>query len=324
LVEERLHLSRGSAGQFAIFLEGPRESFGKLPPLDGLEHADSITALPSSRQFAALRILSSDVVHGNRVLAHIAYELARRLEEYPEIGNEALFGDVEWVLLLLRESEDVLSPERQRGLVGECLLLRTLLMTARKIGLGSTAVLDRWWGHSPSKRDFAAKGLAIEAKSTEQNSRQHHVSSLAQLEPQEADERVYVFSVGLKADLSAPKKLPDFVQEVELNLINDDGSVDAEAVEKFRKQCEAYGYHPRHADLYRGSAGYLKPHLPPALFPESDLDRLRLSSFVNGALPGMVVSVSYVLDIKGPPLADAETEDVLRELLKHPVISYSS
>src|SRR5262245_41719579 len=79
LVPGRLHLSRGEGGEFAVFLEGGADTFGHIPPWIGLAHSDSVIALPGEHTIAALRIASQDPIHGNRVIAHIAYELGRRL-----------------------------------------------------------------------------------------------------------------------------------------------------------------------------------------------------------------------------------------------------
>lgn len=324
LVPERLHIGKDADGRYTAFLEGSLESFGSLPPIGGLEHSTSVTALPTSRSFEALRMSCRDSLHGDRVLSHITYELARRLSESPGVTNSELFRQVEWVLLLLGGADAVLSPERQRGLAGECLLLRKLLILARKQGVGSVNVLERWWGHQPAKRDFAAFDVAIEVKTTSQNARQHYVSSIEQLDPQTPTEEVFVFSVGIKNDMSAPKKLPHFIEEVEAQLIRADGWSDAEALSLFREQLGKYGYESARAPYYLNGPGYLKPHLPGALFREAQLARLRYASFVNSKIPAMVSAVSYVIDITAEPLPEAEADAVFRQLLSASVLSHQS
>jgi len=319
LVQGRLYLSRGSAGEYALFLEGARESFGSLPPLAGIDHSPNVIALPGDRQFPALRVASSDPVHGNRVMAHISYELASRLTQDPSVENATLVAQVGWVFPLLGGNEGLLTPEKQRGLVGECLLLRQLLVMARQTELSPSTALERWWGHASARRDFAASNIAIEVKTTGLNTRQHHISTLEQLEPESASEEVYVYSVGIKTDPTAQKKLPHFVADVEAQLVGHDGREDLEAIGRFRIQLASYGFDRRHEGYYLAAPGFLRPHLTPALYPERDLDRLRLTSFVGGSLPSMVASVSYVLDIRSEPLSDSEAVVVLRRLLTQPV-----
>jgi hypothetical protein len=324
LVPERLHISRDAAGHYTAFLEGSLESFGSLPPIGGLEHSTTVTALPVSRSFSALRMSCRDELHGDRVLSHITYELARRLIENPSVPNAELFRQIEWVLLLLGGADAVLSPERERGLAGECLLLRKLLITARKNGLGAMTVLERWWGPYPAKRDFAALDVAVEVKTTSQTSRLHQVGSIEQLDPQSPTEDVFVFSVGMKSDVSAPRKLPHFIEDVEAQLITADGAIDKDAVSLFREQLSRYGYDPARAPYYLNGPGYLKPHLPGALFRELHLARLRYDSFVDSHLPAMVAAVSYLLDITSEPLSDIDADGIYNRLLTSPPLSHQT
>src|ERR1041385_6736755 len=135
LVPGRLHLSRGERGEFAVFMEGPAETFGPIPPWIGLAHSESVIALPAGEAIAALRIASQDPIFGNRAIAHIAYELGRRLEVARDVSNEELLASVSWILPLLGDREGVLGVERQYGLVGECVLLLRLLTVAARLGI---------------------------------------------------------------------------------------------------------------------------------------------------------------------------------------------
>jgi hypothetical protein len=322
LVPSRLHLTRGPNGEYAVFIEGDLGSFGPLPPYGGLGHSDSIVGVPTGRTFPALRLQSADELVGNRVIAHIAYELAMRLARDPGASNRDLLHSVSWVLLLLGAREGVLTPERRAGLVGECLLLRRLILMARSMSLPPTVALERWWGHGKARRDFAAVGIGIEAKATSANSRTHAVG-MDQLDPFQPGEQVYVFSVGIKTDVTAPKKLPDFILDVESQLVDPvSGVPDEPALRMFRGQLRAYGYDPVFDPIYRAAPGYAKPHLLPALFPETELDRLRLSSFVGGQLPSMVSAVHYNLSITSPELPSPSADALLARLLAAPPVTF--
>lgn len=318
LVPDRIHLSRGQGGEYSIFIEGPLESFGTLPPFKGLAHSACVTAVPSRRVISALRLQSSDDHFGNRVMAHIAYELAGRLQREPATSNQELLASVAWALLLLGNREGVLTPERQAGLVGECLLLRALLVECHAMGLPPKTALDRWWGHGRARRDFAAKGVSIEVKTTSRNYRVHAVG-MEQLDPSEPGEVVFLFSIGLKTDPTANRKLPDYIEDVECQLVApSNGARDEQAIERFREQLHSYGYDSRLQSLYRASPGYPRPHLSPALFAVKDLDRLQASSFAGGRPPPTVSAVHYDLTITCPALSDLETTQVLRSLLMNP------
>ncbi len=322
VVPGRIHISRGPTSENALFIEGSRESFGRIPAFSGIEHSSNVLALPEGRRLAALRLVSADPTHGGLKIAHIAHELARCIILDPSIDNRALLASVEWILPLLGSQGEVMSQERQRGVVGECFFLRTLLLKARDLQLHSATVLDRWWGHDHSKRDFAAEGVAIEVKTTSLNVRQHYVGSIQQLDPQGADESVYIYSVGIKTDSSAFKKLPDFIADVDALLVRPDGTPDSDAKLRFATQLRAYGYHAEHVGTYANGPGYLRPHLEPSLYDERDLDRVRLTSFVGSSLPTMVIGVSYLLDIRATPLSPEAADAVIELMLIRPPSSY--
>jgi hypothetical protein len=315
LVPGRLHLSRGEKGDFAILIEGGMPSFGPLPSWRGITHSNDVVSVPGEKRLSVLRLSSPDLIYGNRITAHIAYELLRRLTVKDGVTNEQLVGGIAWILAILGEPETLLSAEKQYGLVGECILLRRLLTLANLQQISPVEVLHRWTGHGQALRDFAAAGIAIEAKTTSATSRLHHFGSIDQLDPQSAGEEVYLFSVGLQRDPSAPKKLPDFIEDVRSRLITHSGEPDAEARSLFGSQLSEYGYDSSREPLYRGLPGFLPPHLPPALFPETRLERVRKTSFQGGQLPRMVVNVGYTLDVNCEPETPAATEATLSKFL---------
>jgi hypothetical protein len=316
LVPGRLRLSRGTRGEFAVFLQGTLESFGAIPAWAGLAHSASVRLLPGGEILAALRIVSQDHIHGNRVTTHIAYELARRLDATPGTTNAELLSSVSWILPLLGDQSSVLSVERQYGLLGECVLLNRLLGIAARLGLPGRTALTRWKGAGHSKRDFAALGVAIEVKTTAHATRLHHFGSIQQLDPQSADEQVFLFSLGLRLDPSAPKKLPDFLADIEAGLVTKAGSPDDEAVSEFRACLKRYGYDSTLESFYRSQPGVAPPHLLPTLYRETELDRVRSTSFKGDMLPTMVVNVGYDLEVFGTGLSSEAEEEVLERLLR--------
>jgi hypothetical protein len=307
-----------------IFVEGPRESFGLLPRLAGQHHSEAVTDEESGRTFPALRLSSPTTPHANRSMAHVAYELAQKIEARPTITNEELFAEIGWVLVLLGSQHGLMAPERQEGLAGECFLLRTLLRVGRKNGVAPLAILERWWGHDTAKRDFAAQGIAIEVKTTGRDQRIHQVNDMRQLDPQDESEALYVYSLGLKFDPTGPLKLPAIVQNVVAQLVHDDGTPDAEARALFKSQLGQYGYQEDHEEFYNASPGFLAPHLEGRLYEESTLPRLRLTDFVGSVLPNGVRGVGYLLEITSEPLAPDVETSLLVEFLKAAAITTQS
>lgn len=316
LVAERVHLSRGPAGEFSLFMEGALNTFGPLPHYEGISHDDDVVSLPGERRLSVLTINSPDTGSSNRLMAHIAYEVARLLSETPSLSNRSLIRGMDWVLAVLGDSSVTLSTERQSGLLGELLLLKRLMDVAGTRKIEPLAVLERWKGYDNALRDFVARGIAVEVKATGNPTRLHHFGSIEQLDPQDSSEEVYLFSVGVRRDSSAQRTLPDYVIDIQNLLVTPEGVPDEPARSRFRQQLSAYGYESAHERLYRAFAGFRPPHLQAVLFEEKSLDRLRTSSFSAGAPPRMVVRVGYTMDIACEPLGLREAEEVYLRLLQ--------
>jgi putative PD-(D/E)XK family protein DUF4420 len=311
----QLYLTRSEDGSPALFLEGAKESFGNLPQIDAIRHSDDVTVVPGGQKLKALRIVANKGASGGRVIAHIAYEIAWRLAQVPKPGNEDLINDVRWLLALFGERSIPLGQERQKGLVGECLFLRMLLRRAIERKIPAMAVLSCWAGADQAKRDFYARKIAVEAKATSSVTRLHHISSLDQLFPQEPDEEVYLFSVGIRQDPTAPRKLTHFIGDVEALLVDRSGKPNSEAVESFRDQLARVGFNWADCELYERDAGFLAPHLPAAVFRLRDLRTLSLTDFVDQKLPDTVRSVSYSLEVVGSPMTDGELAELCDRLV---------
>lgn len=193
-------------------------------------------------------------------------------------------------------------------------------MTKRAAYLPRTSVVKSERAYSPrsssteAKRDFAAKGVAIEVKTTSKPIREHYVGSLSQLDPQ-GNEEVFVYSLGVRLDPTAPRKLPAFIADVQGLLTSSNGAPDEDALSTLSAAVRASGYNPAKEKLYNAGPGFMNFHLPPKLFREGELDRVRLASFKGEKLPSMVSEVMYMLEIRTNELSPKEERDVLVQLL---------
>ncbi len=311
----RLFLTRSEENLPAIFLQGERETFGPLPQTDAIQHSSDIKVIPSGERLSALRITASDSTLGLRIIAHIGYEMAWRLAQEPQVENEELLANVRWLLSLFGEKPPPMGPERQRGLVGECLFLRLLLRRALEIGVRPLNALQCWAGADLAKRDFYANKTAVEAKATGHATRLHHITSLNQLSPQAPDETVYLFSVGIRQDPTAPRKITHFIGDIEALLVNRKGAEDVDAIVFFREQLKKAGFDWSDIAIYERDSGFLAPHLAPAIFREQELEALSLKHFVDGKLPETVRAISYELEVVGTPISSGEIEALCDRLL---------
>lgn len=83
-----------------------------------------------------------------------------------------------WKDLFAKLSGDTLTPEQQRGLYGELLVLKTLLSLPDKL-----SVLHAWQGPHGGNHDFVLNKVALEVKSTKAGSPSLGISNEMQLDP---------------------------------------------------------------------------------------------------------------------------------------------
>src|SRR5580704_1322350 len=312
IVDDRLHVGRTATGQPVILLEGDATSFGNYGKLPGASHTRG-EDIDSGREFETLVLPAPrDTLGGDTALAHIVYEMARNLDANVGLRNEELLNRVRWVLGLLGTNPVILHPEAQLGLAGECFLLRELLEVARSRDIGASIAIERW---VDGARDFAARGLSIEVKTTGQNSRVHHIGSISQLEATSAGEEVFLYSLAIKVEGLHDRKLPSYIDDVRNLITASNGDPDLAARAAFFDKLESRGYRAAHREIYEVGPGLmLNPAIPPRLYRVSDLDYLRLESFKDATIPSMVRSIGYDLELPDGGLAIDET-NVLIDLL---------
>lgn len=318
---DRLHLSRGHHGEYTLFLEGDQPSFGNYGWMHGAEYESDAVDVESGRIFQALRITAPASTFGNRAIAHIAYEFAHLLAGSSNVANESLLLQAAWILELLGDSREILSAERQLGLAGECVLLWKLLQVGHAHGIGCGVVLERWRGELHDRRDFAATGVSIEVKTSAQRARVHHIGSLSQLEQLAEGEQVYLYSLGILRERLHDRKLPTYIDEIEALMLDGNGAIDLQAVERFRAKLQLYGYDPAEREAYEYGPGLmLNESMRARLYPVATLDCLRMASFKGDQLPGMVRDVSYYLELPEDVPDGFNEADVLLSLISSPAI----
>jgi hypothetical protein len=309
----RLYVAR--SGDFLeLFIEGSRESFGQMRGARYVSWGE-FRDLDSGRLVPALVLKVKHGVTGARLLAHVTYELASALERDPEITNVTLLQIVGPFLSLLLEAS-VLSTEEQMGLMGELLFLQELLNfgLSQRPAVPAAMVLECWHGWQPAGRDYSGPGIAIECKATAADVRVHALTGMYQVLPDinAAEERVYVFSTGLRQDPSSPFRLIEQVERIEAALPPTEHS-------SFRNRLRQYagrGFDLALREHYLLCAGF-RQTIAGALFRTDTLDGvLRLSSFIGGAPPSRALRISYDLSLEGAiRVGREERGSVLRGLL---------
>jgi hypothetical protein len=226
------------------------------------------------------------------------------LYDDPALSNTALVERLRPFLALVLQTA-LLSERQQTGLMAELLFLHGLLSRVQGNPEGQRRAVSAWVGPTGSRRDFFAEGVAVEVKASASGT-QHDVG-MAQLLPsdEELEDHVYLGSVRLQRDRSAPLKLPEQVRRVEEALDADAG------VQVLREKLAAYGecgYDASLASQYRLEPGYFA-EMPKLRRIDASTPILRPSSFLNGQPPEAVSGIRYTLDVSAIAPLTREQED---------------
>ena len=145
-----------------------------------------------------------------------------------------------WIRLLQKKGEGLLSSSAQKGLIGELLFLKKALKT-----YSAREVIAAWVGPEGSDQDYIFPNRWYEIKTTTIAGTSVTISSLQQLDREDEGELVVYYMDRTTAHGAYTLSLPQVVTDVELAL-NDDRLIDV----LFCKLA-MYGYYDKDADRYR-------------------------------------------------------------------------
>jgi hypothetical protein len=307
-----LFVARGPQAEYEVFLNGSLVSFGAITPAAGVDWGSYHE--PNGNQIDALRLSLPDDIGNCRLMSHLAYEAAQRLTNDPSIGNEQLLRELSPYIGMVSD-RGLLSPLEQQGLLGELLLLERLLALCGRHGVPLGNALDAWKGwQRGASRDFSRNGIATEVKATSKTVREHTISSLHQLEVDQQERALYVYSLSVAADPSGPLRLVDQVDRLLTAL--------GPLATAFDAMLRTRGFDSRLRSAYRLGPAFATTRFTSALYEVTDaMPRLRMSSFVGNAVPANVRGVTYVLRMEGAggwnnPLPLHLAERALLEMLR--------
>jgi hypothetical protein len=186
----------------------------------------------------------------------------------------------QWSSMLAKSK--VLTPEAERGLLGELWALDRLVSIAGPMGL------DSWQGPSGELHDFALGNRLLEVKTTLNRSRIHRISDLRQLSPS-AGAQLYLLSLQIRQDGDpASTTLPQAIDTISTRL-----QCDPERAGRFRNLLASTGYDEGLRELY--TTRY-RLRTKPALIAVAD----GVPAITTPALEAMMgaESVARILDLQ--------------------------
>lgn len=192
-------VARDEAGRLEIFLPGDRLKPRTATVRDALQHHDWHRS--SGSVLSANRILLPSLGHFDQVGSFICAELLRN-GAVNRMAEAFSFTEpiIELALKRLQMSDNAML-----GLVGELLILNSLVGQADDLQVG--AVLQTWAGWHHSQRDFTWNRIGVEVKTTRRASSSHMVQGVHQVEAsaisgdEPGEDRLLLVSIGL-ADAS--------------------------------------------------------------------------------------------------------------------------
>lgn len=253
-----LGVAKDAKGQFQVFIVGPELEAEFKSVSDNLKFETSWIDHNTGKEFSGNLLSLPAAPHLQKAVAFICTELlSAGLDDQPQLAfteSEPLI-DV-WIQQL------GITDESLTGLIGELLLFNFLAeaLPHERLAL----LVDNWFGHMHSNRDFQLDEVGIEVKTTRGQSSSHHFSGVAQLEPghgvdNQPETVLFVASIGIKKSEASGNSwtLPLVVERLLkiLNRVPDEGT---ELQEKMLTKIKRYGGesrlgydHPKMKDLER-------------------------------------------------------------------------
>ncbi len=215
-----------------------------LPNLKGLKITTTVTSIASIRNALFLTFTQSILSAGN-IFELVISDLCDRiisLKHKRDLSPAVINTLYEWELFFEKQESELLSPEVQKGLVGELFFLKDYLF--RKYPFAES--IRYWTAPDVTNHDFQILNKAVELKTT--SGKQHkkfNVSSEKQLD-NTGLEHLYLslFSLNLHQNMPG-KTLPELIHDIYLQI-----SEDPLATYHFQLKLTKYGYLEADAEKY--------------------------------------------------------------------------
>jgi hypothetical protein len=203
------------------------------PRIQGLRNIAHTFRNRDGTQWSTLEIKITHSVHD-------CYLFACRVIDQIQLNNEKLDEAVESVLGGWRDilrREVALSREQEIGLIGELLVVRSLIHQ-----FGPETSIRSWIGPTGEEHDFGLSQLDIEVKTTASETRTHWISNPDQLRAISGRELRLISIMLTPRYGNGSFNLPELTRSIE--------SLAGASRAEFMKRLEAVGYHPDDADMY--------------------------------------------------------------------------
>lgn len=197
-------------------------------------------------------ILEFQLVHPafEEEFLRLCWDMIEYSSKEENVLNALIHRYMTWQKLLQYENKNVMSYQRQKGLLGELIYLSEIIDL-----LGIEAAIDAWTGPDGSDQDYVFPKDWTEVKSVSLASETVQISSLQQLQ-QEVDGRLIVYILESTTAGNDRVCLTGVVNEIKAKLVDN-----ARYLDRFDMKLYKYGYRKNHENEYQDNQFRLRFHL---------------------------------------------------------------
>ncbi|MDX6276669.1 MAG: hypothetical protein QOJ72_797 [Nocardioidaceae bacterium] len=260
---------------------------GKEPDVVKLRSVSFSTAVDGSRVWGEVRV---DASESHQAAFALVTTIANRLQRDGESLAVAVPHAVDTYQALLARRKG-LNDEQQRGLFGELLVFRQVVLAS-----GAATAVDAWHGPLAEEHDLFLAGLHLEVKTTAAERRKHMIGGVSQLS-QSPGTPLWLVSVQITAGVEgAGQSLPALVAAARADLAD-------ERIE-FDRRLENMGWDDLHADLYPAVWQLRSP--PRSYLVDGDFPRMT-AALIADRVPSwsLVSDINYRIDATDLPFPSA-------------------
>lgn len=201
------------------------------------------------RNYLIFKLLNTDYRDIFSVLCEDLILSVTPLKREEQVLKELINRFEKWKSLFDKVSSHGLTPEEQRGLFGELVLLKKLLLSTEQTSI----VLSSWVGTEKEIRDFQYNSWAIEVKTTHGNNHQRiMINSERQLDTGNL-ESLFLFHLSMESRLYSGQTLNDLIDSVRLLLDTDFASLN-----RFNSKLLEAGYFESHRGSYSDTGYFIR------------------------------------------------------------------
>lgn len=205
----------------------------------------------------------------------------------------------EWRDFFRNEKQKYLNSEQIKGLIGELLTLKDLLMIDNNL-------FEVWHGPEAERHDFRSNNISIEVKASGSKRKSCKIGSLEQLDTPD-DAKLYLQFYQLEKD-DLGHSIPQLIKDIEKFGVS---KVDLE------RKLNDLNYNFEHEKFYEDAKNKYRTIFNGFYEVDDEFPKIVSSSFINNRLPINIMELSYTINLsEAQDVEYDEKKSILNKLSK--------